>query len=472
VGENGAGKTTLMSILYGLQPPDAGEILVRGKRVVFRSPLDAIAQGLGMVHQSFRLFNSLTVWENVVYRAEPVRGVFIDRQAARAKLRALSERYGLAVDPDAIVSRQAVGVRQRVEILKALYRDAHALILDEPTAVLTPQECDALFAVLRNLVDDKRTILFVTHKLREVMAITDRVTVLRDGRVAARLATSLTSPQEITEAMTGRNFTPVAANRNARRGAAMLEVERLCVWENGKDAVSDASFRVHAGEIVGIAGVAGNGQADLVEAIVGLRPAKAGSIRINNRDMSALSLRQRRLAGLSYIPEDRAMTGVALEASATDNLSLGFHRDPPLSRHGFLNRAAMRDHARRLIARYGVKTRSEEVPVAKLSGGNLQKVVVARELEHHAGVVIAEQPTRGLDVLAAEFVHRAIVSQREEGKAVLLVSSELSEIMGLSDRILVMYEGRIVADLPAAHATEARLGLLMAGEITERTARI
>lgn len=314
--------------------------------------------------------------------------------------------------------------------------------------------------------------IFVTHKLREVMAITDRVTVLRDGRVAARLVTSRTSSQEITEAMTGRNFTPVAANKNTRRGAAMLEVEKLYVSESGKDAVSAASFRVHAGEIVGIAGVAGNGQAELVEAIVGLRPAKSGRIYIDKRDMSVLPLRRRRLAGLSYIPEDRAMTGVALEASATDNLSFGFHRNPPLSSRGILNRAAMRDRARKLIARYGVKTRNEEAPVAKLSGGNLQKVVVARELEHHAGVVIAEQPTRGLDVLATEFVHRAIVSQREESKAVLLVSSELSEIMGLSDRILVMYEGRIVADLPAAQATEARLGLLMAGEITESKAGI
>ncbi len=465
MGENGAGKTTLMSILYGLHQPDAGEILVRGEKVKFASPIDAIAHGLGMVHQAFKLFNSLTVWENVVYRAEPEKGGFIDRSVARAKVREISDRFGLAVDPDTIVGQLPVGVRQRIEILKALYRDARILVLDEPTAVLTPQECKGLFAVMRNLAADKRTILFVTHKLREVMDVTDRVTVLRDGRVATRLVTRNTNPEEITRAMTGRNvfFTP-------RRGKpqldkALLDVETLTVGAGAKPVVNGVSLRVHAGEIVGIAGVAGNGQSELIEAIVGLRDHTGGTIKVAGRDVGREPLRNRRLAGLAYIPEDRAITGTALAASATDNLSLGFHRAPPLAHGLFLDPEAMRARARRLIERFTVKIPNEMTAVGTLSGGNLQKVVAARELAHEAPVVIAEQPTRGLDVGATEFIHQAMVAQRDAGRAVLLVSSELSEIMSLSDRILVMYEGQIVADLAADAADEAKLGLLMAGAV-------
>jgi len=463
MGENGAGKTTLMSILYGLMPPDAGEIIVRGAQVRFASPIDAIGHGLGMVHQSFKLFNMLTVWENVVFRAEPRRGAFIDRAAARRRVGALSERYGLAVDPNAIVGELPVGVRQRVEILKALYRDARILVLDEPTAVLTPQECKGLFAVMRNLVADHRTILFVTHKLREVMDVTDRVTVLRDGRVAGRLITRDTSAEEITRAMTGRNvfFEPRKASTGL--GEPMLEVEALTVGDGEKPLVAAAQFAVRGGEIVGIAGVAGNGQSELVEAIVGLRPHDDGRIRVAGHDVTAEPLRLRRRAGLSYIPEDRAATGTALAASAADNLAMGFHRGAPLARGSLLDRSAMRTHARNLIKRFAVKIPDEVTQVGTLSGGNLQKVVAARELAHEAQVVIAEQPTRGLDVGATEFIHRTLLAQRDDGRAVLLVSSELSEIMSLCDRILVMYEGRIVADLAANDADEAKLGLLMAG---------
>jgi simple sugar transport system ATP-binding protein len=463
MGENGAGKTTLMSILYGLLQPDAGEIVVRGRQVKFASPIDAIAHGLGMVHQSFKLFDTLSVWENVVFRAEPRHGLFIDRAAARSQVRALSERYGLAVDADAIVGRLPVGVRQRVEILKALYRDARILVLDEPTAVLTPQECQGLFAVMRNLVADGRTILFVTHKLREVMEVTDRVTVLRDGRVAARLVTRETSAEEITRAMTGRNVLFEPRRSRVGRGAPVLEVEELTVGQGPKPAVSAARFSVHGGEVVGIAGVAGNGQGELIEAIVGLIPHDAGRIRLAGRDVTDAPLRIRRLSGLSYIPEDRAITGTALAASAADNLGMGFHRRPPLASGLFQIVAALRAHARGLIARFAVKIPDEATKVGTLSGGNLQKIVAARELTHEAPVVIAEQPTRGLDVGATEFIHRTILEQRDAGRGVLLVSSELSEILSLCDRILVMYEGRIVAELDAGLADEAKLGLLMAG---------
>ena len=465
MGENGAGKTTLMSILYGLHQPDAGQILLRGQPVHFASPVDAIAHGLGMVHQSFKLFNTLTVWENVVFRSEPRNGGFIDRAAARARVKAISERFGLMVDPDATVGRLPVGVRQRVEILKALYRDARVLVLDEPTAVLTPQECRGLFAVMRNLAADKRTILFVTHKLREVMDVTDRITVLRDGRVAARLVTRETNPEQITRAMTGRNVFFAPRRGQPRLDRPLLEVAGLTVGEGAKPQVDGVAFKVHAGEIVGIAGVAGNGQSELVEAMVGLRQHRGGTITVAGRDVTTRPLRERRRAGLAYIPEDRAVTGTALGGTATDNLSLGFHRAPPLARGIILDGEAMRRRARALIERFSIKIPNETVRVGTLSGGNLQKVVAARELAHEAAVVIAEQPTRGLDVGATEFIHQAMVAQRDAGRGVLLVSSELSEIMTLADRILVMYEGRIVADLAADAADEAKLGLLMAGVV-------
>jgi len=463
MGENGAGKSTLMSILYGLLPPDAGEIVVRGQGVRFTSPIDAIAHGFGMVHQSFKLFNQLTVWENVVFRAEPRRGIVIERATARARVREISARHRLAIDPDAIVGSLPVGVRQRVEILKALYRDARILVLDEPTAVLTPQETDALFDVLRGLTKDGRTILLVTHKLREVMDVSDRITVLRDGRVAGRLETAATTQGEITRAMTGRNVVFEPRKAAGTQGQPLLEIDGLGVGQGPRPLVAGVHLVVRGGEIVGIAGVAGNGQSELVEAIVGLRPHHAGRIRIAGRDVTHAPLRERRRAGLAYIPEDRAVTGAALVATAAENLAMGFHRAPPLARGLALDHAAQRAHARALIRRFSVKIPSELAAVGTLSGGNLQKIVAGRELAHEAPVIIAEQPTRGLDIGATEFIHRTLLAQRDFGRAVLLISSELSEIQSLCDRILVMYEGRIVADLAAGQADEARLGLLMAG---------
>ena len=465
MGENGAGKSTLMGILYGMQAPDAGIVLRDGAPMRFRSPAEAIANGMGMVHQAFKLFPSLAVWENIVYGREPRRGPLIDRAAARQAVAALAARYGLAVDPAAVVERLSVGVRQRVEILKALYREARILILDEPTAVLTPPERNALFAVLRRLVADGRSVIFVTHKLDEVMAISDRVTVLRAGKVAAHMPTRDTTAREIVRAMTGR----VLADRPDRvpmpQGAVLLQAEAISVRGDGRALVADANLAVHGGEIVGIAGVAGNGQSELVEALVGLRTAASGRVRVNGHDVTQSDVAARRAAGLAYIPEDRAAVGTAPGASAADNLAMGFHRRPPLRRGWRLDGAAVRDWARRLIARFDIRIGSERTPVATLSGGNMQKVVLARELSHAAPVLIAEQPTRGLDVGAAEFVHGELLAERARGRAVLLVSAELSEVMALSDRVLVMFEGRIVADLPAAQADEERLGLLMAGRL-------
>jgi len=466
MGENGAGKSTLMGVLYGLVQPDAGRILLRGREVRFRSAVEAIRSGMGMVHQAFRLFNSLTVWENIAFGSEPRRGSVIDVKAARARVRALAEQYHLRVDPDAIVGDMSVGVRQRVEILKALYRNASILILDEPTAVLTPRERDALFAVMRTLAKDDRTLLFVTHKLHEVMAVTNRVTVLRDGRVADRMVTAATSAREIIRAMIGRNVAQRIERKAMRPGRSLLEVAGLTIESSGdKPIVDNVTLEVRAGEIVGIAGVAGNGQTELIEAIIGLRRADRGRIAINADDVTASKLKQRRRAGLAYIPEDRLVTGSASSAPASDNLVMGFHRDPPFARRGRFMHQAVHQRARDLIGQFGIKIPSERARVSTLSGGNLQKVVVARELTHAAPVLIAEQPSRGLDVGATEFIHQKLMSERDRGCAVLLVSAEMSEILLLSDRILVMYEGRIIANLLASEATEERLGALLAGQI-------
>jgi general nucleoside transport system ATP-binding protein len=467
MGENGAGKSTLMSILYGMQAPDEGRILLLGSEVRYRSALDAIAEGVSMVHQAFKLFNSLTVWENVVYGCEPQRAGFVDRAAAITKVGALAQRYHLGVDPSAIVGRLSVGVRQRVEILKALHRDARILILDEPTAVLTPQERDALFAVIRNLTASGRTVIFVTHKLHEAMAIGDRVTVLRDGRVAASMTTKETSPSEIIRAMIGRAVNLMVEKGPAKLGAAVLKVDSLTVQRAGRPAVDRVNLAVRAGEIVGIAGVAGNGQTELIEALTGLLPPDQGRVEIAGHDVTRRDVEQHRLAGLAYIPEDRAATGAAPEASAADNLAMGYHRAPPLARRGLLDHRALAAHARRLIARFGVRIGSEADEVGSLSGGNLQKLVVARELSHEGPLLIAEQPTRGVDVGATEFIHRLLIAERDKGRATLLVSAELNEIMALSDRILVMFEGRVLAEVPGGEADEEALGFLMAGRIRE-----
>lgn len=468
MGENGAGKTTLMSILFGLQAPDAGEIRLRDATVRFRSPIDAMAAGLGMVHQSFKLFGSLTAWENIVYGAEPRRGPFVDRRAARERVAELAARHRLAVDPDARVGDLSVGVRQRIEILKALYRDARILILDEPTAVLTPPERDALFAVLKSLASDGRTVLLVTHKLHEVTAITDRVTILRDGRTVANLRTADTDAGEIVRAMTGRNVSLKVEKRPLQPGDARLKAVDLTITSpSGKPVVDRVSLTVRGGEIVGIAGVAGNGQSELVEALVGLRDPDRGRVEVCGRDVTDADVARRRAAGLAYIPEDRAAVGSAPQASAADNLAMGFHRAAPLARGPFVDPSAFAERARALIRRFAIRIANERVNVGTLSGGNLQKIVVARELAHEAPVLIAEQPTRGLDVGATEHIHEQLLAERDNGHAVLLVSAELSEILALSDRVLVMFEGRILADLPQQRADEQSVGLLMAGRGVE-----
>lgn len=464
VGENGAGKSTLMSILYGLLTPDEGMIRIRGKTTRFASPLDAIDQGLGMVHQSFQLFPTLTVAENVVFRREPTRRGLIDQGRAEEMVGDLAAAYGLAVDPQARVEDLPVGVLQRVEILKALYRQARILILDEPTAVLTPQERDRLFDILRRLREDGRTIVFITHKLGEVMAVSDRVTVLRRGRAVADLVTSETDLREISRHMTGRDVEGrrVAATRPP--GDPVLMVGDLAVEDDhGLVAVEGLDLEVRAGEIVGIAGVAGNGQDELVEAITGLRPVTRGTVTVNGVDVTAADVHTRRRQGMAYIPEDRHRVGTAGGATVTANLTMGFHRSPEISRKGWLDFDAVDAHTRSLIDIFGIHVTSPASPVRTLSGGNLQKVVVAREMAHRAPLLIAEQPTRGVDIGAVEFVHGRIVEFRDQGGAVLLVSAELTEIQTLSSRILVMFEGAVVAELDPETTGESEIGLYMTG---------
>ncbi|KUN77141.1 ABC transporter ATP-binding protein [Streptomyces griseoruber] len=457
MGENGAGKSTLMSVLYGMERPDAGTIRVEGRDVTFASPSAAMAAGLGMVHQSFKLFDSLTVAENVVYAAEPRRFGLVDRAAARRRVRELAEEHGLAVDPDARVGELPVGLRQRVEILKLLHRGARTLILDEPTAVLTPAEADALFAVLKSLTAQGRTVVLVTHKLREVLEGSDRVTVLRDGRVVARLVTADTTADEIAAAMTGRAVELDRVHASGTPGEAILSVEAL-----GTDAVHGVDLGVRAGEIVGIAGVAGNGQSELIGALAGLRPVTAGRVTLRGEDITHASAAERRAKGLAYVPEDRHAVGTAPAATVAENLAMGHHRTS-LSSRGLLPPAAVRAHARALVERFGVKAATTEVPASALSGGNLQKLLIGRELAHDAPLLLVEQPTRGVDIGAIQNIHDQLIAYRDAGHAVLLVSAELSEIRGLADRVLVMYEGRVAASYTREEADERTLGLAMAG---------
>lgn len=469
MGENGAGKSVLTSILAGLTKPDSGEIFLHGEKKRFSSPLDAIRAGLGTVFQSFQLFPSLTVAENVVFRDEPTRAGFFSLKEACKKVREIAESYGLDLDPADRVSEIPVGVLQRVEIVKALYRGARVLILDEPTAVLTPQETARLFGVLSRLREKGHTIILITHKIGEVLAISDRVTVLRDGRVSATLRTADCSAAEITRHMTGRDVNLEMPSPKNAPGECVLEVRGITVPGHGaRDIVHAASLKVRSGEIVGIAGVAGNGQAELCEAIVGMRAVRAGTVTVRGVNVSTESIGERRRHGISYIPEDRHAVGSAGAADATTNLAMGHHVSPPLIHRRLLQRSAMRAHAERLIARFGVKIASPETPVETLSGGNLQKIVVARELDYNSPVLIAEQPTRGVDVGAIEAIHRELARYRDSGGALLLVSAELSEIMSLSTRILVMFEGKITAQVDAAEATEELLGLYMAGKEPSR----
>jgi len=465
VGENGAGKTTLMNVLYGLYRPEAGTIKIRGQVAHIRKNSDAIALGIGMVHQSFKLVPSFTVAENITLGAEPRRyGALTDLKLVRRSVQEISQRFGLAVDPDTHVQDLPVGVQQRVEILKTLYRSADILILDEPTAVLTPQETDDLFGVVRSLVAGGKTVVFITHKFREVMEISDRVTVMRDGKVIATKATKDTNPIELARLMVGRDVLLRVDKTPSNPKEEVLKIEDLHVLDNRfLKAVNGVSLSVRSGEVLGIAGVEGNGQRELVESIVGLRPAVNGKISLKGKDITHDEVRKRRDAGIACVPEDRNVRGVALRATLEDNLIAENYHKAPISTGQLLNLKKIGEYARDLIKKFDVRTPSADVAAFTLSGGNLQKVVLAREISNEPDLLIVAQPTRGLDVGSIEFVHRRIIETRDRGAAVLLVSAELEEVMSLSDRIAVLYEGKIVGTIEARQATQEQMGLWMAG---------
>jgi len=464
LGENGAGKSTLMNVAYGLMSSDGGEVLVDDKPVRIRSPREAIALGIGMVHQHFMLIEPLTVTENIVLGHEPTRFGVIDFGTARARVRDLSERYGLKIDPDAIIADLSVGMQQRAEILKALYQGARILILDEPTAVLTPQEVRELFAVVRSLVDEGLSVVLITHKLDEVMMSADRVVVMRDGRVVGETRPSETDEIGLAKMMVGRDVVLRIDKSAATPRDVVLEVVELTASDDrGLEALKGVSFKVRSGEIVGVAGVDGNGQRELVEAIVGLRRPDGGTIALKGRDITRARVGETIAAGVSHVPEDRHRRGLVLEFDIAENLILGDHARPPFADHGVMHAKAISEMARSRIGDYDVRTPSEHTLAGNLSGGNQQKVVLARELGRDPELLVAAQPTRGLDVGAIEFVHRRIVSERDAGKAVLFVSMELEEVMSVSDRILVMYEGRIVAEFGTGEADAERIGYFMTG---------
>jgi simple sugar transport system ATP-binding protein len=465
VGENGAGKTTLMNLLYGLLHPDEGEILIGGKPAHIGGPRDAIAHGIGMVHQHFMLIPVFTVGENVMLGREPVSGPgFYNHARARKEIAALTKRYGLRLDPDARTGDLPVGLQQRVEIVKVLYRGANIVILDEPTGVLTPQESKELFAVLRDLVNSGKTIIFISHKLREVLEISDRITVMRRGKVVGHLVTKDTTEQEIATLMVGREVLLRVDKKPAKPGDVTFKVENLTATsDRGVPALKGISFELRQGEILGIAGVEGNGQSELVEVLAGTRRATGGRVLLRDKDVTTFDARTEREAGIAFIPEDRRGTGLVLNYSVADNLILGRQRSPAFSWHELVLRlVAIKEWARRLVKEFDIRTPTIETAARNLSGGNQQKIIVAREMASRPRVLLAAQPTRGVDIGAIEFIHRRLVAERDEGTAVLLVSAELDEIRSLSDRIAVIYEGNIVSIEPA-DTPEERLGLLMTG---------
>ena len=464
LGENGAGKSTLMNIVYGLLTADHGEILVDGEPVRIRSSRQAIDLGIGMVHQHFMLVEPLTVTENIVLGREPGRFGVIDIGTARKRVAEISQRYGLRIDPDARISDLEVGLQQRVEILKALYQGARVLILDEPTAVLTPQEVRELFAVVRSLVDEGLSVVFITHKLEEVMAVADRIVVMRDGAVVGETRPSETDEVGLARMMVGRDVVLRIDKKPVACGETVLEVRDLVVKsDRGLDAVGGVSFQVCGGEVVAVAGVGGNGQTELVEAIVGLRKPVSGSIALKGNDITRASARSSIDVGVSHVPEDRHRRGLILQFNIAENLLLGDHRVAPYAKHGVIKLREVISMARKRIEDYDIRTPSEKVLGSSLSGGNQQKVVIARELGRNPELLVAAQPTRGLDVGAIEFVHQQVLAERESGKAVLLISLELEEVMSLADRILVMYEGRIVKEFAADEADAETLGFYMTG---------
>jgi general nucleoside transport system ATP-binding protein len=464
LGENGAGKTTLMNVLFGMVRPDSGEIHIDGEPVRISDPGDAVRAGIGMVHQHFMLVPVFTVAENVVLGFEPTKGrVFYDRRKAAANIRHLSEEYGLEVDPDALVEEIPVGVQQRVEILKSLERDAKLLILDEPTAVLTPQETEALFRIMRSLAASGRSILFISHKLKEVREIADRVTVMRLGKVVGTTTPAESSEEQLASMMVGRSVQLTVTKGPASPGDVVLKLSDLTVADD-RDlvAVDGIDLEVHAGEIVALAGVQGNGQTELVEAITGLRRNLGGSVVVAGEDLTHASPRQRLHAGVAHVPEDRQKDALVLPMTVEDNLVLDMYGDPPYAGRASRNLRAVKENAENRVQQFDIRARSIDDPVSALSGGNQQKVVLARELGRPVRLLVASQPTRGLDVGSIEYVHKQIVAERDQGTAVLIVSSELDEVLALGDRIAVMYRGRIMGIVDPSVGRE-RIGLMMAG---------
>jgi ABC-type uncharacterized transport system ATPase subunit len=464
LGENGAGKSTLMNQLYGLLRPDEGEILIGGKPAHMRSSAHAIKLGVGMVHQHFMLIPVMTIAENIVLGDEPQNHGMLDMAAAEARVRDLSTRYGLAVDPHALVADVGVGTQQRAEILKALYRDAKVLILDEPTAVLTPPEIVDLLGVLRELRARGTSIIIITHKLDEVLQIADRISVLRRGKKVATLAAAGATERGLAELMVGRPVLSEVERGTAHPGDAVLSIEDLHVLDDREiETVRGLSLSVRAGEIVGIAGVDGNGQTELAEAVAGMRRVEGGSIRLRERDVTHASPRAAAKAGIGHIPQDRQRHGLVLDFSIAENSALHDYENLPISRYGWLRPRAMYVRAKRLIERFDVRGGTAASPARALSGGNQQKLVLAREIDLNPQLLLAAQPTRGLDVGAIEFVHRQLIAQRDAGGAVLLISFELDEIFGLSDRILVMYEGKVTLETRPDQTNESELGMAMTG---------
>ena len=464
LGENGAGKSTLVNVLFGMYRPDGGEIVIKDEIVDLRGPDDAISRGIGMVHQHFQLVPPMSVVENIVLGAEPTKLGLVDLDEARVRVVELSERYGLEVDPDALVEDLPVGMQQRVEILKALYRNADVLILDEPTGVLTPQEADHLLRVLRGLTESGVGIVFITHKLREVLAIADDIVVLRAGRVVGATTPTQATETGLAEMMVGRSVALRVEKTVAQPGDVVLQVEDLKVDDDrGQLAVDGVNLQVRSGEILGVAGVEGNGQRELVEAITGLRHTSAGEITINGESLTNSSTRQVAQTGVGHIPEDREKHGLVAVYSLAENSVLNRYYRQPFSNRGIMRREVIHEHAEAVVDEFDVRTPNVTVSVSSLSGGNKQKLIVGREFSEDIELLVAAQPTRGIDIGAIEFIHRRIVEQRDRGAAVLLVSAELDEILSLADRIAVLYDGKLMGVLKASLANRESVGLLMAG---------
>nr|WP_040785616.1 ABC transporter ATP-binding protein [Marvinbryantia formatexigens] len=467
LGENGAGKSTLMSVLFGLYQPEEGEIRKDGKKVEIKDPNDANDLGIGMVHQHFKLVECFSVLDNIILGVETTKGGFLQKDEARKKVMALSEKYGLQVEPDALIEDITVGMQQRTEILKMLYRDNEILIFDEPTAVLTPQEIQELMSIMKNLAAEGKSILFITHKLAEIMQVSDRCTVLRKGKYVGTVETKDTTPEKLSAMMVGRNVSFAVEKKDAKPGEVVLDIQGMTVASkrHKNNAVNNVSMQVRRGEIVCIAGIDGNGQTEFVYGLSGLEPLKSGTIKLNGEDITHAPIRKRSMMGMSHIPEDRHKHGLVLDYTLENNMVLQRYFEPQFTnKAGFLKKKEIHSYAERLIEQYDVRSGQGPVTLARsMSGGNQQKAIIAREIDKNPELLIAVQPTRGLDVGAIEYIHSQLVAQRDAGKGVLLISLELDEVMNVSDRILVMYEGEIVGEFDPKKVTVEELGLYMAG---------